>query len=74
MFGAYPSAWRTSALPPVPKHRADTSSLDGFRGIAVGEVLAKVHALILNGRLDAWAEARPGTRAWGQAEFRQGGD
>jgi hypothetical protein len=72
LFGAYPEAWRTSALSPVPKNRADTASLDGFRGIAVGEVLPKIYALILNARLDAWAEARPGTRARGQAGFRSG--
>jgi len=69
--GTYPEAWQTSCLVPVPKPRADTSNLDGFRGIAVGEVLAKLYALCLHNRMDPWAEDRPGTRANGQAGFRR---
>ena len=44
---------------------------DDYRGIAVGSVLAKLYALMVLARLDAWAEST-GKRAHGQAGFRQG--
>ena len=69
--GSYPQGWQTSCLVPVPKPRADPLVLDGYRGIAVGEVLAKIYALCLHNRLDPWAEDRAGTRAAGQAGFRR---
>lgn len=70
--GAYPCAWETSTLSPVPKPKGDPLNLDDYRGVAVGEVLAKLYAMCLHGRLDEWAEGRQGTRAAGQAGFRKG--
>ena len=41
-----------------------------YRGIAVGTVLAKMYATLLNSRLTRWAEAN-NLRAAGQAGFRE---
>ena len=66
--GGYPAdLWGVSALVPVPK--GDPTVKDDYRGIAVGSVLAKLYAVVVLARLDAWAEAR-GLRAHGQAGFR----
>jgi hypothetical protein len=72
LFGTFPEGWCTSNLVPVPKPRADPTSLDGFRGIAVGEVLGKLYSMCWGARMDTWAEGRKGTRALGQAGFRAG--
>lgn len=69
--GGYPMEWAVAALVPVPKPKADHSSCDGFRGIAVGLVVGKMYSMLLLGRMDAWAE-RQQARARGQAGFRAG--
>lgn len=69
--GGYPPEWAVAALVPVPKPKADHSTCDGFRGIAVGLVLGKMYSMLLLGRMDAWAE-RQQLRARGQAGFRSG--
>ncbi len=48
----------------------DASSVDNYKGIVVGHVIAKLFAMVLESRLSSWAE-RKGIRACGQAGFRQ---
>jgi hypothetical protein len=48
----------------------DALQFENYRGITVGLVLAKVFAMILEARLNSWAEER-GLRARGQAGFRK---
>jgi hypothetical protein len=70
--GGYPTdIWGVSALVPVPKPKGRPDVKDDYRGIAVGSVLAKLYALVVLARLDAWAEST-GQRAHGQAGFRAG--
>lgn len=70
--GGYPTDfWGVSALIPVPKPKGQPGVKDDYRGIAVGSVLAKLYAIVVLARLDAWAEAT-GKRANGQAGFRPG--
>ena len=70
--GGYPTDfWGVSALIPVPKPKGQPGVKDDYRGIAVGSVLAKLYALMVLARLDAWAEST-GKRATGQAGFRPG--
>jgi hypothetical protein len=47
----------------------DASSVDNYRGITVGPVIAKLFAMVLESRLSSWAE-RKGIRARGQAGLR----
>jgi hypothetical protein len=51
--------------------KGDASSLDNYRAIAVGSVLGKLYAVILDARLSVCAE-RSHWRAEGQAGFRAG--
>ncbi len=46
----------------------DGSKFDNYRGITVGPILAKLFAMILDKRLNEWAEQH-GLRAKGQAGF-----
>jgi hypothetical protein len=69
--GQFPQEWTVNAVTPVPKAKADPTSMDNYRGIAVGNALAKLYSLIMLQRLDAWAEGQ-GKRAKGQAGFRHG--
>ncbi len=48
----------------------DASSVDNYKGITVGPVIAKLFAMVLESRLSSWAE-RKGIRARGQAGFKQ---
>jgi hypothetical protein len=48
----------------------DASSVDNYRGITVGPMIAKLFAMVLESRLSSWAECK-GIRARGQAGFRQ---
>jgi hypothetical protein len=48
----------------------DVSSVDNYRGITIGPVIAKLFAMVLESRLSSWAK-RKGIRAHGQAGFRQ---
>lgn len=69
--GALPEVWAVSALVPVPKPGAAHHTPEGHRGIAVGTLLAKLYAGMLNDRITAYTEAA-GIRATGQAGFRRG--
>ncbi len=48
----------------------DASSVDNYRGITVGPVIAKIFAMVLESRLSCWVEER-GIRARGQTGFRK---
>ena len=68
--GCLPPAWALSAITPIPKAGSDTNVCDGYRGIAVGTLPAKLYAAILDRRLSNWAEGA-GIRAAGQFGFRR---
>ena len=67
--GSLPPAWALCAVTPIHKGGARTEP-GNYRGIAVGTVLAKMYATLLNFRLTRWAEAND-LRAVGQAGFRE---
>ena len=69
--GALPQGWAVSALVPIRKPGAAHQTPEGYRGIAVGTLAAKLYAGMLNDRITAYAEAA-GIRATGQAGFRRG--
>jgi hypothetical protein len=71
MQGAYPTSWATCALVPVPKPKGNPELMDNYRGIAVGNSVAKCYSMLLLQRMDRWAEENS-TRACGQAGFRKG--
>ncbi len=48
----------------------DASEFDNYRGITIGPILAKLFTMILDKRLNEWAEQH-GLRAKGQARFRK---
>jgi hypothetical protein len=50
--------------------RGDASKFDNYRGIIVGLIIAKLFAMILDKRLNEWAEQH-GLRAKGQVGFRK---
>lgn len=66
-----PTAWAKCWITAVPKPGADATSCDGHRGIAVGTLLGKAYAWMLNTRLSEWAEDN-NKRAAGQFGFRSG--
>ncbi len=67
--GSLPPAWALCAITPIHKSGPVTDP-GNYRGIAVGTVLAKLYATLLNSRLTRWAEAN-NLRAAGQAGFRE---
>ena len=67
--GALPRAWALCGITPIHKG-GDMSDPGNYRGIAVGSLLAKLYASMLNDRLMEWTE-RYGLRARGQAGFRK---
>ena len=67
--GSLPPAWALCAITPIHKGGAVTEP-GNYRGIAVGTVLAKMYATLLNSRLSRWAEAND-LRTAGQAGFRE---
>ena len=67
--GSLPPSWALSAITPIHKS-GDATDPGNYRGIAVGCVLARLYASLLNTRLTSWAE-RKGLRAHGQAGFRE---
>ena len=69
--GALPQVWAMSALVPIWKPGAAHQTPEGYRGIAVGTLHAKLCAGMLNDRITAYTEAA-GIRATGQAGFRRG--
>ena len=69
-IGSLPPAWALSAITPIPKADSNTNVCNGYRGIAVGTLPAKLYAAILDRRLSNWAEGA-GIRAAGQFGFRR---
>ena len=69
-IGCLPPAWALSAITPTPKADSNTNVCNGYRGIAVGTLPAKLYAAILDRRLSNWAEGA-GIRAAGQFGFRR---
>ena len=67
--GSLPPAWALCAITPIHKSGA-VEEPGNYRGIAVGTVLGKMYATLLNFRLTRWAEAN-NLRAAGQAGFRE---
>ncbi len=67
--GSLPPAWALCAITPIHKS-GPVMDPGNYRGIAVGTVLAKMYASLLNSRLTRWAEAN-NLRAAGQAGFRE---
>ncbi len=67
--GALPRSWALCGITPIHKG-GDTSDPGNYRGIAVGSLLAKLYASMLNERLTKWTE-RHSLRARGQAGFRK---
>jgi hypothetical protein len=67
----YPSDWSVNVLTPVPKPKGNPELPDDHRGIAVSTCLSKLYSLVINNRMDKWAEGG-GLRAAGQAGFRHG--
>lgn len=66
--GTMPEEWALCRITAIHKG-GDTMEAGNYRGIAVGTVLAKLYATILNTRLMNWAETQH-LRAHGQAGFR----
>ena len=67
--GLLPATWALCGITPIPKS-GDPGDAANYRGIAVGSLLAKLYASIVNTRLTEWAEVH-GLRARGQAGFRR---
>ncbi|BDA51414.1 RNA-directed DNA polymerase from mobile element jockey [Coccomyxa sp. Obi] len=53
--GEAPSDWKKALLVPVLK-KGDTTKLDNYRGISLLSIAGKVYALLLQTRLEKWAE------------------
>lgn len=69
--GKLPKVWALSAITAIPKAGSDTRVCDGYRGIAVGTLAAKLYGSMLDMRVSGWAEASE-IRAEGQFGFRKG--
>jgi hypothetical protein len=69
--GQLPKIWALSAITAIPKAGSDTKTCDGYRGIAVGTLAAKLYGSMLDIRVSGWAEASE-LRAEGQFGFRKG--
>lgn len=67
--GALPRPWALCGITPIHKG-GDVTDPGNYRGIAVGSLLAKLYAAVLNVRLMEWTE-RHDLRARGQAGFRK---
>ena len=67
--GACRAAGRCAGITPIHKG-GDTNDPGNYRGIAVGSLLAKLYASMLNVKLMGWTE-RWNLRARGQAGFRK---
>lgn len=66
---ALPRSWALCGITPIHKG-GDTQDPGNYRGIAVGSLLAKLYACILNELLMKWTEQHQ-LRARGQAGFRR---
>jgi hypothetical protein len=65
----FPKALSTKVVHALFKG-GDASKFDNYKGITVGLTLAKLFAMILDKRLNEWAQQN-GLRAKGQAGFRK---
>jgi hypothetical protein len=68
--GSLPEEWALCTVTPIHKG-GDAADAGNYRGIAVGSLLAKLYASLLNIRLTSWTETNL-LRARGQAGFRKG--
>jgi hypothetical protein len=68
--GHYVRDWSSASLSAVFK-KGDATCLDNYRAIAVGAVMGKLYAVLLDCRMSSCAE-KSGWRAEGQAGFRAG--
>ena len=68
IVGCLPPSWAMSAITLILKS-GDIDVPGNYRGIAVGTVMSKLFAKLINSRLTHWAESN-GIRAEGQAGFR----
>ena len=66
---ALPRSWALCGITPIHKG-GDANDPGNYRGIAVGSLLAKLYACMLNEKLMKWTEQH-GLRARGQAGFRK---
>jgi len=71
LCGDFPTSWAVGIVSPVPKPKGNVGDMDDYRGIVVGNAIAKLYSMVLMHRLDSWAE-KEGVRAAGQSGFRQG--
>ncbi len=69
--GSMPFSVAISAITPILKHGGNPSCCADYRGIAVGTLLSKVYATILDSRMQNATEEN-GLRAQGQFGFRRG--
>ena len=67
--GHYPHQFCQNSLSVIHK-KGDTLQCTNYRGVMVGNVLAKVHASVVNERCSEWCEEN-GLRAESQAAFRK---
>ena len=67
--GQLPPAWCAAILCSVFK-KGDPDVMDNYRGIAVGSLFGKLYSMVLEHRLNQFAEEN-GLRASGQAGFRR---
>ena len=67
--GRAPADWQRALITPVYKTDGVKASFDGYRPIAVGSVVPKLYARVLNARLVGWAEEHK-KHAPEQAGFR----
>ncbi|GLC46236.1 hypothetical protein PLESTB_001538400 [Pleodorina starrii] len=67
--GDFPSQFISSVLTPIHK-KGDVMDMSNYRGLAVGGVLAKLYAFLLENRLNGWSE-NCGARSPYQGGFRR---
>ena len=70
LAGEYPDSWNEQPLTSIYKGKGDPSDPANYRPIQNQDALAKLYHIILQQRLDAFAEQQ-GLRAEGQAGFRR---
>ncbi len=68
--GQLPKILALSAIKAMSKAGSDSKACDGYRGIAVGTLAAKLYGSMLDIRMSGWAEASE-LRAEGQFGFRK---
>ena len=51
----YPKSWTEGIIVPVPK-KGDPNNVNNYRGITLTSIFSKIFSIVLNKRLNAWAE------------------